>query len=340
MKCKVENGMLIIETNGNVYSFEAHAEEPRPSMLGAGLSAGGWHWSSRDENIKLEKHTSIQDIAVSNKYAAWYTQEFIPDGLDYKLTKKAKIYLGVLQSGETKEIYKGECYGDLLFDGDDLYFNMGNKVAVIHLEKDGTEVLFKHSGIKKNRISLNVTPKRIFFNHWTKDMNYLMWYDRADGEVKNPHIDTVYYGFIDEDTIVYHGLDYAWRLDLNTLKKKRFFTGKQIEQICLQVCEFFDIPQEYYTKNFTVSFREIVGDRLCFICEGRGDIAGMSYSEYKRKMNELGLPHSTKAEISCDADGKNIEFALNREDITKDVRRSDRDDESYCKWFAVSEKLQ
>lgn len=334
MKCKVENGMLIIETEENTYSFEAHAEAPRPSMLGWGLSAGGRHWSNRDENIKLEKHTSVQDVAVGDKYAAWYTQELLPDGVDYKLSKNAKIYLGDLQSGETRELYKGECYGDLVFDNDDLYFNVGNKVAVIHIENGSTEVLFKHSGIKKNRIGLQITPKRIFFIHWTKDKNNIMWYDRASGEVINPHADIYYYGIIDEDTIVYDSVEYSWKIDLNTLKKKHFFTGKQIKQLLLQVCGFFDIPHEYYAKNFTVSFRELIGDKLYFVCQGRGDIEGTSYSEYRQKMNELGLPHSIMAEISCGADGKNAQFVLNKEDIKKKSRQDNADDEPYVKWSA------
>ena len=334
MKYKVENGKLIIETEEKTYSFEAHAEAPRPSMLGWGLSAGGKHWSNRDENIRLEKHTSVQDAAVGDKYAAWYTQELLPDGVDYKLSKNAKIYLGELQSGETRELYKGECYGDLVFDNDDLYFNVGNKVAVIHLENGGTEVLFKHSGIKKNRICLQITPKRIFFDHWTKDKNYLMWYDRASGEVINPHADTCYYGVIDDDTVVFDSLEYAWKIDLNTVKKKRFFTGKQIEQLCSRVCGFFDIPQEYYAKNFTVSFREMIGDKLYFVCKGSGDIEGMSYSEYRKKMNELGLPNSIKAEISCGTDGKNVEFVLNKDDIKKESRQDERYDYPYVSWSA------
>ena len=98
MICNVENGKLIIEDKGSVYTFEAHGEAPRPSMLGMGLSAAGKHRSDRNENTKLEKHTSIEDVALCDKYAAWYTQEFIPDGEDYKMSKNAAIYLGDLQA--------------------------------------------------------------------------------------------------------------------------------------------------------------------------------------------------------------------------------------------------
>ena len=338
MKCKVENGMLIIETDDKVYSFEAHAEGPRPSLLGWGLSAGGRHWSNRDESIKLEKHTSIQDVALGEKYAAWYIQEFVPDaeGIDYKVTKKAKIFLGVLESGETKEIYKGECYGDLLFDGDNLLFNMGNKVAVIDLDSGETTVLFKHSGIKKNRIDLNITPKRIFFNHWTHNNNYLMWYDRTTGEVVNPHIDSVFYGFLDEDNIVFHGLYHAWKLDLNTLKKKRFFTSKQLEKIRLDFCRFFDVPEEYFAEDFRDQFREIKDGRLRFRCEVSAHMANVSYSEMKQQLFEAGIPTFLDAEITCGTDGKNIEFPV--KDIKKETKHSGNS--SWLSWSALSEDMK
>lgn len=340
MKCKVENGMLIIETDNKVYSFEAHAEAPRPSMMGAGLSAGGRHWSSRDENIKLEKHTSIQDVALGDKYAAWYIQEFVPDaeGIDYRVTKKAKIFLGVLESGETKEIYKGECYGDLIFDGDNLFFNMGNKVAVIALDSGEVTVLFKHSGIKKNRIDLNITPKRIFFTHWTHDNNYIMWYDRATGEVVNPHIDSAFYGFLDEDNIVFHGLYHAWRLDLNTVKKKRFFTSKQLEKIRLEFCRFFDMPEEYFAENFKADFRDVKDGRLRFRCSASAHVENVSSSELDQKLLEAGKPSFLAAEMTCGIDGKDIEFPVST--IKKETRHSDYLKSSWIAWSALSEDME
>lgn len=338
MKCKVENGMLIIETDNKVYSFEAHAEGPRPSLLGAGISAGGRHWSNRDESIKLEKHTSIQDVALGDKYAAWYIQEFVPDaeGIDYRVTKKAKIFLGVLESSETKEIYKGECYGDLIFDGDNLLFNMGNKVAVIALDSGETTVLFKHSGIKKNRIDLKITPKRIFFNHWTHNNNYLMWYDRATGEVINPHIDSVFYGFLDEDNIVFHGLYHAWRLDLNTLKKKRFFTSKQLEKIRLEFCRFFDASEEHFAESFEIQFREITDGRLRFRCSAHARVKNVDISELDQKLLEEGKPSFLKAEMTCGMDGKDIEFPV--KNIKKETKH--KGNSSWISWSALSEDME
>lgn len=55
-------------------------------------------------------------------------------------------------------------------------------------------------------------------------------------------------------------------------------------------------------------------------------------------MNELGLPHSIKAEISCGTDGKNIEFVLNKEDIKKERRQADANDEPYIIWSASTRK--
>lgn len=132
MDIKIENGKIIFSENNIKYSFDAHGEYPRPSIMPA-ISVGGKHLSNRSEDIKIEKHTAVQDIAIGNNMAAWYTQEFLPDGADYKLSKKASIYIGDFSTGKEKLIYKGECYGDLCFYENDLFFNIGNKVAVYHL---------------------------------------------------------------------------------------------------------------------------------------------------------------------------------------------------------------
>lgn len=163
MDIKIENGKIIFSENNIKYSFDAHGEYPRPSIMPA-ISVGGKHLSNRSEDIKIEKHTAVQDIAIGNNMAAWYTQKFLPDGADYKLSKKASIYIGDFSTGKEKLIYKGECYGDLCFYENDLFFNIGNKVAVYHLNSGESEVLFKHSGIKKSGIDLHITPKRIFFS--------------------------------------------------------------------------------------------------------------------------------------------------------------------------------
>ena len=76
--------------NGYVYAFDAHGEIHRPSIMPA-VSVGGMHLSDRGDGAALEKHTAIQDVAVGNGMAAWYIQEFLPDGADYKLSKKVFV---------------------------------------------------------------------------------------------------------------------------------------------------------------------------------------------------------------------------------------------------------
>ena len=286
-------------------------------MPGWGLSAGGRHWSSREEDIPIEKHKSIQDVAVGNDMVAWYVQEFLPNGNDYKLSKKAEIYLGNLQNGESRLLYKGECYGDLLFDGEELYFNMGNKVAVIHLQSEEISVLFKHSGIKKNALDLVVTSKRIFFRHWTKDNNYLMWYDRETKETINPHIDAYAYFLLDEQTVVYQSLNYTWCIDLDTLKKKRLFKKKQIEEIRKQVCNFFEIPMQYYECEFNLDLKDLKAGRFSFICEGRFEVPDLDYDECKKLVKKLKLPSYISAGITCDLDGANVRFQAEKSDIVR-----------------------
>lgn len=114
MNVTIENGKIIFSEDNRKYSFDAHGEYPRPSFMPA-ISVGGKHLSNRSGDIKIEKHTAVQDVAIGNNMAAWYIQEFLPDGVDYKLSKNAAIYIGDFSAGTEKQIYKGECYGDLCF---------------------------------------------------------------------------------------------------------------------------------------------------------------------------------------------------------------------------------
>lgn len=324
MKCKVENGRLIINSNDQEYSFEAHADEPRPSLMGLGISAGGQHWSSRDPNVKLEKHTSIQDIALGENYAAWYTQEFVPNGVDYKLTKKACIYIGNLSTGQERLAYKGECYGDLCFDGNDLYFNMGNKAAVITEGSDEAEILFKHSGIKKNGIDMRITPRRIFFTHWTKDNNHLMWYDRNTKEVINPHVDSAFYHIIDEENVIFRGLYHSWIINTETLKKKRCLTNKVLAQILNNILKFLDIPEKYadnYLKELRVVFDYADNGRLFYNCETKY----RSDSDFETQHNEAyeaNIPHYIDLIVSSDPSCKDIRIEVNNLDIVRIEKKS------------------
>lgn len=190
MEVKIKDEKIIFKENEKEYIFNAHGEYPRPSIMPR-VSVGGKHLSGCDDSI-VEKYIAVQDFARGRDRVAWYTQEFLPDGEHYKLGKKAAIYIGNFTSGNEDLIYKGECYGDLCFYEDDLFFNIGNKVAVYHIHTGETEILFKHSGIKKSPIDLYITPKRIFYQHWTHSKNNLMWYDRETKEIINPHIERIW----------------------------------------------------------------------------------------------------------------------------------------------------
>ena len=323
MNITLENGRLIFSENDNSYSFEAHGERPRPSIMPA-ISVGGKHLSNRSEDIKIEKHTAVQDVAVGNGMAAWYTQEFLPDGVDYKLSKKAAIYLGDFASGEEKLIYKGECYGDLCFDENDLYFNIGNKVAVYHIPTGETEILFKHSGIKKSWIDLHITPKRIFFLHWTHSSNQIMWYDRETKEVINPHINGNSTSYIDDETIIYQGLDHTWLYNVANMKKKRFFSNKEESRIIDMVAEFFDIPKEYfvnYHSSWTnIKFKKYRDNRVYFECFLSFKDSELCFEEQEKKCHALGLPSCMKTLISSDRSAKDIRIEAVKADIVREEK--------------------
>ncbi len=324
MNCKVENGMLELDIDGKIYSFEAHGEEPRPSMLGLGLSVGGKHWSDRNPDITLERHTSIQSIKASKDYVAWYTQEFIPNGVDYKVSKKANIYVGSLHTGEHKLVYKGECYGDLCFDGDSLYFNMGNKVAVVDVISGEYEILFKHSGIKKNGLRLQITDERIFYNHWTKNSFNIMWYDRNTKEIVNPHIDSARYYLLDKNTLIFHSFYYSWVYNIETKKKKHFFSSKAISAIKPMVFDFFKLPSEIYDENFKLEVSDYKDGRLTFVCSS--SFKSMHYEtieeEFKYIRNSQ-LPLFIKVEITCNTDGSDVKI------VEKDINIT------YCELYNV-----
>lgn len=335
MNCKVENGMLIMDIDGKSYSFEAHAEAPRPSLLGRGLSAGGRHWSSRDPEVKIEKHTSIQDIALGEDMVAWYVQEFAPNGEDYKLTKNAQIYLGCLSTGEHKLIYKGECYGDLCFDGTDLYINTGNKVAVIDTVTGESKVLFKHSGIKKNGINLRITEKRIFFIHWTHNETYFMWYDREDDKVVNPHIDIGRHYFLNDETVIYQALYHTWLLDTNTSKKKRFFSAKLHKAALKLVCDFGELPIDKYSEEFRISLTAYENERLYFCCDSRYQAEKYNHNLNVSESFSKNLPWDFDLEISCKADGTDMRVEFTKENIEKTTDKTVTYKKDIIRWKAA-----
>lgn len=337
MNCMVDNGRLIIEEDGRTFSFEAHGEAPRPSLMGMGISAGGKHWSDRDPEKELSKHTSVQYVARGEGFFAWYTQEFIPDGVDYKVSKNGKIYLGNAETGEDRLVYKGECYGDLCFWGNELYFNTGNKVAVISLESGECTVLFKHSGIKKNGIRLHITDKRIFFIHWTHNENYFMWYDRETGEVVNPHIDIGTFFFFDDENIIYQALYQTWVINAETKKKKKFFSAKQHKAALSLICGELKLPEKEYEENFVIRLKAFENDRLYFICEStyQSQMVKHDHDANVSESFEKNFPWIFRAEFSCGRDGKDMRAEFSEGDI---IITADNDNKQLVRLNAVIHK--
>ena len=50
MDIKIENGKIIFSENNIKYSFDAHGEYPRPSIMPA-ISVGGKHLSTRSRGV-------------------------------------------------------------------------------------------------------------------------------------------------------------------------------------------------------------------------------------------------------------------------------------------------
>ena len=318
MEVRIENEKLIFCDGEKDYVFEAHGEMPRPSIMPA-ISVGGKHLSNRDKDIKIEKHTAVQSVALGDGKVAWYTQEFLPDEPDYKLSKKADIYIGDLTTGEEIHAYKGECYGDLYFYENDLFFNQGNKVAVYHIDSGETEVLFKHSGIKKSGLSLHVTPKRIFFQHWTHSTNNTMWYDRETKEIVNPHFDGGIQCFIDDVTIIYKGLYQTWVYDVENKKKKQFFSKKEQNNIIDTVAAFFDVPKEYFSCYYSnwsrIELDHMADGRIYFTCWLHYHEEHTSYEQKEINCHERGLASCMQTTISCGYLKKDVRIEADKEDI-------------------------
>ncbi len=325
MTCDVKDNQLIIGLDGNTYSFIAHGEKPRPSMLGANLSAGGKHWSDRNPEITLEKHTGIQEVECDGVRVAWYTQEFKPDGEDYKMTKNACIHLGDLATGGQKQLYKGECYGDLCFYKDELFFNMGNKVAVVDLESGEVTELFKHSGVKKNNLRMHISDTRIFYVHWSGSDYNLMCYDRTTQQIKNPHLNTGPYYYPDDSRVICRGVSQTWVLDADTLKKKQLFSSKQIYAVLRTVTDFLKLPfDEYNNDNLNLDLRDYDGERLYFrlYASYYSTNTALVYPASVLEATERMLPHGLYVELSSDSFGKDIRLEFTRNDINVTTHES------------------
>lgn len=65
-----------------------------------------------------------------------------------------------------------------------------------------------------------------------------MWYDRETQQVINPHFNGAVMFFLDDETIIYRGIDHTWIYDVDSMKKKRFFNNKSRNKIIDMVGTF------------------------------------------------------------------------------------------------------
>jgi len=336
---KIEGGQLVVtDEDGAVYSFDAHGEAPRPSLLGWGLSAGGRHWSNRDPSVPLERHTSVQGTVVGDGVVAWYTQEYLPRGLDYQVTDKGRVYIGHFPEGTQTCVYKGSCYGDLCFDGHDLYVNTGTRIGVIDIDTGVFTDLFKHSGMKKNGTDLRVTPSRIFFTHWTHNNFYVMWYDRTTGEVVHSHIDAGYYALLDETRILFDGRPTPWVFDVETRKRSRFLSARTCKALLEMVCAHVGVPPAHYL-DYGIDLIGMDGDRPCLRCRCFSDEWGyrVENNEVVRYVGTSGLPYGFSVEATCDSQGLDVQLASDEVEI---ATKEGAETGAHVRWDTVAGPIE
>lgn len=126
---------------------------------------------------------------------------------------------------------------------------------------------FRH---QEKRHRLAYYAKAYLFQHWTHSNNNTMWYDRETQKLINPHFDGSVMFFLDDETIIYKGLNHTWIYDTNSMKKKCFFSNKDRNKIIEMVGMFFDIPKEHinkYTSSWTkIELNGFENGRLYFKC--------------------------------------------------------------------------
>ena len=146
-----------------------------------------------------------------------------------------------------------------------------------------------------------------------------MWYDRETQELINPHFDGSVMFFLDDETIIYKGLDHTWIYDVNSMKKKRFFSNKDRNKIIEMVALFFGIPKEHinkYTSSWTkITLNGFDKDRVYFECHLYYSDDSSSFEDDQRNCHSLGLPNIAQTQISCDLSGKNIVIEADKSDI-------------------------
>ncbi len=291
------------------------------SYLLGGVSTAGIRFVGNGE-LK-DKHVSLEEVICSDELAVWYTQEHTPVVNDGKLAKhyklgKAHIYLGNLNTGESHCIYNGDCMGDLVIQENELFFNMGTKIAVLDLTCGELEILFKHGGVKNNFVRLSVNGKHIAYRHKKGDATMLMVYDRETKETTNLKCDVVYYNWLSSQELIYSTFYHTMRVELATGRKKRYLTAKEALQVMELVVNYYHLPLLNYSQKDSdsrITFICLFDCRIYFEvsaswCSGLSDI---SYDKERQLLVESGMPFSIHTIISCPLDAKAFTVEHNNE---------------------------
>jgi len=122
--------------------------------------------------------------------------------------------------------------------------------------------------------------------------------------------------YLDDETIIYHGLDHSWCYDVANMKKKRFFSNKEENSIIDMVAEFFDIPKEcfvnYHSSWTRIKLIKYKDERVYFECS-------LSYKfnpeKAETECHRRSLPTELCTLISCDRSAKDIRIEADKVDI-------------------------
>ena len=181
MQIKFEDGIIIFIDNDKEYSFESHGNYLN-SFIKYDLIDREKHRLREYHDGETGKISKVEDVAIGNNRAAWYVQDYLPDGENYKRSKKAIITLGDFVSGEERVIYKGECFGDLCFDGDDLYFNAS---------KDGQTCTFViESYLCGPDTDVYRAVKKLNVGDTIDIEGFLYWYEGAQPHITHVEVDS------------------------------------------------------------------------------------------------------------------------------------------------------
>lgn len=124
--------------------------------------------------------------------------------------------------------------------------------------------------------------------------------------------------YLDDETIVYHGLDHTWRYDVANMKKKRFFSNKEENSIIDMVAKFFDIPKKCFS-NYHSSWTRIrlagyKNERVFFECDL---FYHHNSKECETELHGYIPPSRLRTLISCNRSAKDIKIEADKVDIER-----------------------